>query len=148
MLARMMSDFTPLMRLHEQMNELFESFFDDAPALRGYAAGYPGVNLWENGDTAYVEAELPGMSMDQIEIYVMGNELKISGERKIETPQNAAYQRRERPTGRFSRVLALPWEIDADKVEAKLANGVLTITLPKCESCKPRKIEVRALPAA
>jgi len=145
MLARMMNDFTPLMRLQDDMNRLFESFFEDAPQLRGYAAGYPGVNLWEDGDTAYVEAELPGLSMDDVEIYVTGNELTINGERKIAGPENAAYHRRERAAGRFSRMLTLPWEVDADKVEAKLHNGVLTVTLPKCESCKPKKVKV--LPA-
>jgi len=147
MLARMMNDVAPLMRLQDDMNRLFESFFEDAPALRGYGAGYPGVNLWEDGDTARVEAELPGLSMDDIEVFVTGNELTINGERKIAAPENASYHRRERAPGRFSRVLTLPWEIDAEKVEAKLHDGVLSITLPKCESCKPKKVEVKALPA-
>jgi HSP20 family protein len=148
MLARMMNDFAPLMRLQDEMNHLLESFFEDAPAVRGFAAGYPSINLWEEGDIAYVEAELPGMNMDEIEIYVTGNELTISGERKIDQQESAGYQRRERPQGRFSRVLTLPWDVYAEKVQARLLNGVLTVTLPKCESCKPRKIEVKTLPAA
>ena len=127
------------------MNQLFETFFDDTPALRGYAAGYPGVNLWEDGDTAYIEAKVPGLNMDDIEVLVSGNELTINGERRIAAPENGQYQRRERASGRFSRVLTLPWETDADKVEAKLHDGVLTVTLPKCEACKPRKVKV--LPA-
>jgi len=142
MLARMMNQFTPLMRLQDEMNRLFENFFEDAPALRGYAAGYPGVNLWEDGDAAYVEAELPGLSMEDIEVTVTGNEVTLSGERKIADWKDASYHRRERASGRFSRVLTLPWEIDADKVEAKLHDGVLTIKLPKCESCKPKKVKV------
>ncbi|HYE20565.1 MAG TPA: Hsp20/alpha crystallin family protein [Tepidisphaeraceae bacterium] len=148
MLARMMTDFAPLARLQDEMNQMFESVFEDAPSLRGYAAGYPGVNLWEAGDAAYVEAELPGLGMEDIEVLVTGNEVTINGERKIAEPENAAYHRRERAAGRFSRVLTLPWEIDAEKVQATLHDGVLTVTLPKCESCKPRKIEVKALPAA
>jgi HSP20 family protein len=147
MLARMMNDFAPLMRLQNEMNHLFESFFDDLPAARGYAATYPALNLWEDADVAYVEAELPGLGMDDVEIYVTGNDLTIAGQRKIDKPQGASYFRQERPSGQFSRSLTLPWEIDADKVQAKLHDGVLTVTLPKCESCKPKKIQVNALPA-
>jgi len=143
MLARTMNDFAPLMRLQDGMNRWFENFFEDVPQLRGHAAGYPGLNLWEDGDTARVEAELPGLGMDDIEIYVQGNQLTVSGERKAASePGEAVYHRRERAAGRFSRTLTLPWEVDADRVEAKLHNGVLTVTLPKCESCKPRKVKV------
>lgn len=144
MLARMMNDLAPLLRMQDQMGRLFESVFEDAPALRGYAAGYPGVNLWEDGDTAYAEAELPGLGLDDVEIYVTGNELTISGGRQIAAPQDATYHRRERAAGRFSRMLTLPWEIDADKVEARFRNGVLTVALPKCASCKPKKVKVLA----
>lgn len=147
MLARMMNDFAPLMRLQQEMNDWFESFFEEVPAARGYAATYPGINLWEDGDVAYVEAELPGLGMDDIEIYVTGNELTIAGQRRIDKPEGASFYRQERPSGRFSRTLTLPWEIEADKVEAKLRDGVLTVSLPKCESCKPKKIQVKALPA-
>jgi len=143
MLARMMNDFAPLMQLHDQMSRLFE----DAPALRGYGASYPGINLWEEGDTAYVEAELPGLSMEDVEVLVMGKELTIIGERKMAAPENASYHRHERASGRFSRSLTLSWEIDAEKVEAKLHDGVLTIRLPKSESAKPKKIQVKTLPA-
>jgi HSP20 family protein len=142
MLARMMSDFAPLMRLQDEMGRWFEDVFEDAPQLRGYAAGYPGINLWQDGDTAYVEAELPGLGMDDVEIYVTGNELTINGERKLVPPAEAAYHRRERAAGRFSRMLTLPWTVDADKVEAKFHNGVLTVALPKCEACKPKKVKV------
>src|SRR3954466_76745 len=113
MMTRMTNDsFAPLMQLQGEVNRLFDSLFEDAPALRGYAAGYPGVNLWEDGDAAYVEAELPGMSMDDIEVLVTGNELTLNGERKIADWTDASYHRRERAGGRFSRVLTLPWEID------------------------------------
>lgn len=142
MFTRMMNGFMPLMRLQDEMNQLFDSFFDDAPATREYARQYPGVNLWEDGDTAFVEAELPGLSMDDVEVLVTGSELTINGERKIAAPQNATYHRRERAAGRFSRTVALPWEIDSDRVEASFSEGVLTVKLPKCESCKPRKVKV------
>jgi len=113
------------------------------PARRGLAAGYPSINLWQDGDDAYAEAELPGLSIEDIEVLVTGKELTISGERKnpADLP-NASYHRRERGLGRFSRTMMLPWEIDAGKVEAKLVNGVLTVKLPKCEACKPKKVKL------
>jgi HSP20 family protein len=143
MIARMMNSFAPLMRLQDEMNRAFEGFFEDAPALRGYGAAYPAVNLWEDGDGAYVECELPGLAMEDLEIYVTGNEVTINGERKLVGPnEGASYHRRERATGRFSRTMTMPWEIEADKVEAKLHDGILTVKLPKCESCKPKKVKV------
>jgi HSP20 family protein len=132
------------MRLQDDMNEMLGSAVEDALAARGYGAAYPGVNVWEDGDSAHIEAELPGMSMDDIEVDVIGNEVTIRGERKIEDPQNGTYRRRERPAGCFARTITLPWEIDADRVEAKLHDGVLTVHLPKSPAAKPRKIKVQA----
>jgi HSP20 family protein len=134
----------PVLRLHGEMNRLFESFFEDAPALatRPYARGWPALNTWEDGDAAWVEAELPGLAMDDVEVLVSGSDVTINGERRIAAPDNAAWHRRERSQGRFSRTLSLPWEIDADKVEARLQDGVLTVRLPKCETCKPKKVKV------
>jgi HSP20 family protein len=140
MLARMTE--WPLMRLQDQMNRLFEDFFQDMPATRGYSAGYPGINLWQDGDAAYAEAELPGMTMDQIEVLVSGSDVTINGHRQISEMSDATYHRRERGTGQFSRTFSLPWEIDADHVEAKFRDGVLTVKLPKAESAKPKKVKV------
>ena len=144
MLTRMMNDFLPLVRLQNDMNRLWESFFEDMPAPRQYGQAYPGINIWEDGDNAWLECELPGLTLDDIEVLVMGNQLTINGHRKIEAQQNASYHRRERTQGQFSRTLTLPWEIDADHVEARLNDGVLSIRLPKSESAKPRKVKVQA----
>jgi len=144
LLNRMMSGYSPFTQLEGEMNRLFENFFEDLPAGRSYAAGYPALNTWEDGDAAYVEAELPGMSLGDLEIFVRGNDVTISGERKMAEPENASWHRRERSQGKFSRSLSLPWEIDADRVEATLRNGVLSVKLPKCEACKPKRIEISA----
>ena len=133
----------PFARLHGEMNRLLESFFEDAPAAaRPYAGGWPALNTWEDGDAAWVEAELPGLSLDDLDLSVTGDRLTIAGQRKIPDPGDAQWHRRERSQGRFSRTLTLPWEIDVDKVEAKLHDGVLTVRLPKCENCKPKKVKV------
>jgi len=142
MLARMMNDISPLFRLHDQVNRLFESFSEDVPRVRPYGAAYPALNTWEDGDSAYVEAELPGLTLDDVEVLVAGSELTINGERKIAGPGDASWHRRERSYGRFSRKLTLPWEVDADRVEARLRDGVLTVRLPKAEAVKPRKVKL------
>ena len=142
MLTRMMNDFSPLLRLQSEMNRLFEDFFEDSPAQRSYGTRYPAMNLWEDGDAAWVESELPGLSMEDLDVTVTGKDVTISGERKIGEQKDASWHRRERPQGRFTRRLTLPWEIDADKVEAHFRDGVLTVKLPKCESCKPKKVKV------
>jgi HSP20 family protein len=142
MLTRSLNDFSPLMRLQSQMNRLFEDFFDDMPTQRPYGQRYPAMNVWEDGDAAWIESELPGLTMGDLEVTVAGSEVTITGERKMAEQKDAAWHRRERSHGRFTRTLTLPWEIDADKVEAHLRDGVLTVKLPKCESCKPKKVKV------
>jgi len=143
MLARMMNDFAPLLRLHQDVNRLFEGFVEDQPDDRPYGAAYPALNTWEDGDAAWVEAELPGLTMADLEVLVAGNELTINGRRTIAAPEGASYHRRERARGAFARTHALPWAIDAERVEATLRDGVLCVKLPKAESAKPKKIEVR-----
>src|SRR5687768_6828123 len=142
MLTRMMNDFAPLFRLHNEMNRWTEGFFDDAPVARPYGPAYPALNTWEDADNAWVEAELPGLGLDDIEVLVNGGEVTINGQRKLGEPEGAAWHRRERSHGRFSRTLTLPWDVDADKVHAALHDGVLTVQLPKAETAKPRKVKV------
>ena len=78
MLTRMTNGFglggtlSPLLRLPDEMNRLFEGFFEDMPSLRPYGRSFPALNSWEDGDAAYVEAELPGLGMDDIEVLVSG----------------------------------------------------------------------------
>jgi HSP20 family protein len=144
MLTRLMNEFAPFAQLSRQMDRMLEGFFEDAPAQRPYSARYPGINLWEDGESAWVEAELPGLKIEDIDVLISGNELTINGERKLDGYDSATWQRRERAEGRFSRTVTLPWEIDADKVEAHLQDGVLSVKLPKCESCRPKKVKVLA----
>jgi HSP20 family protein len=149
MLTRMLNDFAPLLRLHDEMGRLAQGFFDDAPATSGgsprpYGAAYPALNTWADADNAWVEAELPGLGMEDVEVLVHGGEVTIAGERKLGEPQNgASWHRRERSHGRFSRTLTLPWDVDADKVRATLRDGVLTVQLPKAEAAKPRKVAIQ-----
>ncbi len=130
-------------RLHGEMDRLLEGWGVDL--TRGLVPSYPPVNVWEDADAFYVEAELPGMNQEQIQISVTHkNQLMLQGERLDQEPEKGRWHRRERGFGRFQRVLKLPLPIDADKVEAKLEHGLLQLTLPKAEEAKPRKIAVKA----
>jgi HSP20 family protein len=126
------------------MNRLFERWGGDGGAEFAGAA-FPPVNVWEEGEEVFVESELPGFDLQGLEIYVTGgNQLTIKGERKQPTIEKGLWHRQERGFGRFSRTLTLPFPVNADKVDARLENGVLLVTLAKHESAKPRKIPVKA----
>jgi len=131
-----------LTRLRDEMDRLFGRWtgrrFPLAPTT------YPLMNLWEDEDNLFVEAELPGMELGDLEIYVHGDQLAVKGERKEPACENGTWHRRERGYGKFARVLELPVTVNEDKVEAAFKSGVLTITLPKRAEAKPRRIEVRA----
>ena len=106
---------------------------------------YPALNLWDDGEAFHAEAELPGFKIEDIDLAVAGAELQIRGRRESHSKEGWAVHRRERPSGEFARTITFPAEIDADRVEAALKDGVLSITLPKAPSAKPRKIEVKLL---
>lgn len=114
-------------------------------ALAAAPAAYPALNLWDDGDNFYAEAELPGFRIEDVDLAVAGSDLWIRGKRENPAGKDWAIHRQERPSGEFSRTVAFPAEIDADRVQAALHDGVLRITLPKAPTAKPRKIEVKVL---
>ena len=134
----------PMHQLRDEMDRLLTGFFGE-PIHRGLWSGsrdQPAVNVWEQDDAVWVELEVPGVKSDQVDISVVGDELSVRIERPDVTQEGITYHRRERPVGSFTRVVRLPTDVDAGRVEAKLHDGVLTISLPKAESAKPRKINV------
>ena len=140
---RVHSPYDEFDRIRRQMDRLSEAF-SDGRLGRATAGVFPLVNLTEDQENYYVRAELPGVKADELDIQVTANSLSLSGERKIAEEGNGVkYHRREREGGRFSRMLTLPGDIDAEKVEADLVNGVLTIKIAKAEAAKPKQITVR-----
>ena len=135
---------SPFNELQREFGRLFNnvlSDFDASPVLR---RGAPGVNVWEAGDNFYAEAEVPGLGMDDLEVFVVGNELTIKGRWNAERDDDKrVFLRRERERGAFTRMLTLPVDIDAEKVGAVLSDGVLTVTLPRAEAARTRKIAVK-----
>ena len=149
MLATRWQPFTnlwqELTQFRNEMDRLFQSYGFDAGGGPALAVAYPALNVWEDGDNVYAEAELPGMELSDLEIYVTGgNQLTLKGERKQPPVEKGVWHRRERGFGSFARVITLPVDVDPDRVEARFAHGVLTITMPKSEAARPRKITVKA----
>ena len=130
-------------QMRRQMDRLFEDTM--APYQRLQAGVYPLINLTEDKNNYYVRAELPGVKAKQLDILATANNLAISGERKIAAEnEGAKYHRREREGGKFSRMIGLPGEINPDKVEASLENGILTVVVAKAEAAKPKQITIKS----
>ncbi len=135
--------WTPLSVFHNDVQNLLNSW--ENGVARRLSPSYPLVNVWEEAEAYRVEAELPGLRQDEVEVFVTNrDQLTIRGERKMDASLKGSWHRRERGVGRFERVLTLPAAVEADKVEARLENGVLILTLPKAEETRPRRITVKA----
>jgi len=134
--------FEELDRLRRQVTSLFDILSEGTlPFSR--SGVFPLINLTEDTDNFYLRAELPGVAAGDLDIQAVDNGISISGERKIATEhKDAKYHRRERDAGTFSRMVTLPSDIDVDNVKASLANGILTVTIPKAEDAKPRQITI------
>jgi len=101
----------------------------------------PEVNIFETKDGYVLEAEMPGVSKEGLEITLEGNELTITGRRHLEKVSGEAVLRESRPVN-FRRMFELDPAIDTARVAARMDQGVLILTLPKSEKLKPRKISV------
>jgi len=127
------------------MRQQLEQMFDEAPDQRASAGVFPLINLTEDKNNYYVRAELPGVKAEELDIQATANNIAISGERKIAAEgESARYHRREREAGSFSRMIGLPGEINSDKVDAKLENGILTVVISKAQAAKPKQITIRS----
>jgi HSP20 family protein len=125
-------------RLQNEMDALLSNF---TPATR---ATFPAANLWASEEGAVVTTELPGVEQDDIEISVVGDTLTIRGKRTpAQLGEGVTYHRRERGHGSFTRSLQLPFRVEWSDVSATLKNGVLSVTLPRAQADRPRKIHVK-----
>ncbi len=109
----------------------------------GVRAWAPLADVTETGEAYLVEVELPGVRRDDIVVHLAGGELSISGEVRAKERQGL-FRHRTRRIGRFSYQVALPRDVDADEVRADLADGVLTVRVPKAEAAKPRRIAINS----
>jgi HSP20 family protein len=134
--------------VHNEMNRLFNTFFDSSTSRNGGGRAIvrrwvPAMDLVETDDHFVLRADLPGLSEADVKIEVEANVLTISGERKSEHEQRSkGYYRVERSFGSFSRSLTLPEGVDADAITASFESGVLEVQIPKPEQHKPRKVQI------
>jgi HSP20 family protein len=135
--------FQELDRIRRNLDSILNQV-ENRPAAMAASGVFPLINLTEDKDSYYIRAELPGVKAADLSIETTDNNISIAGERKIgDIAKNAKYHRREREYGRFSRIIAMPKRINRDKIEAKLAEGILDIVIPKAESEKPRQITIK-----
>jgi HSP20 family protein len=130
----------------DRMRRLLDETFAGAFAAPSLAAGLgwsPLVDVEETDDAYIVEADLPGVKRDDVDVELVGSELTISGEIK-ERERKGVLRRQARRTGRFDYRVTLPDHVESDQIEASLSDGVLTVRVPKSERAQRRKIEIRA----
>ena len=132
--------FFNMRRMQREMNRVFDDF-----GRTRRSTAYPPVNFWAGSDSIVMTAELPGLSQDEIELNVKDTMISIRGSYPdIDADDDAVWTRRERPKGSFSRSIELPFRIDADKIDARFENGVLTVEMPRPEDDKPKRIKVKS----
>ena len=122
-----------------EFDRMLSQWFGDQDGL---TATYP-VDIREDENNVYVDAELPGFSKDDVDISVEQGVLHITAERKEEEKPEGEHHLRERRYRRFQRSFTLPSTVDEAKADAKLDNGVLHLSLPKSEEVKPRRISIK-----
>jgi len=137
--------------LRREIDRAFENYQGSgdrfSPFFRAFSTRsrvYPLLNIQEDRDNLYVEAVAPGLNPETLDITVINNALRITGEKQPLAREIKAedYHRNERESGKFVRTITLPVEVKADSVSAQYRDGLLVITAPKAEAAKPRQINV------
>jgi HSP20 family protein len=130
--------FAQMRREMESLMERLSGVADD-----GSMAGvFPPMNVSEDRDHYYVRALIPGIDPAQLDVSVVNQTLAVSGARQSPQEEGVSYHRKERAEGAFSRSVTLPASFDGTRVGAKYVDGVLTLSLPKPEAAKPRRVTV------
>ena len=131
----------PIGAFESEFDRLFSSALSEmltlAPGLTGANSDRIAVDLYEDKDNVHVRAELPGVDRKDINVEMVEDYLTISGQRKVFDSEG-----KEAQAAAFSRSVSIPDPVQADKITAAYENGVLTITLPKREEAKPRKVSI------
>jgi HSP20 family protein len=129
-----------------QMRRDMESLMERLAGVTSDGSGpgvFPPMNVSEDQDCYYVRALIPGIDAAKLNVSVVHQTIAVSGTRQAPEESGASYHRRERAEGAFSRSVTLPASFDGSRVEAKYVDGILTLTLPKPEAAKPRRVTVQ-----
>ena len=139
----MLWNIDPWHELERMRTELDDMFAGGGRA--GVRRSFPLVNIYDDMDNLVVNAELPGMSKEDVTITFTDGTLTLSGKRPaLVEDDKAVLIRTERATGAFEKSFQIPYKVDQDKIAAGFSNGMLTVTLPKAEEAKPRSIQIEA----
>lgn len=132
--------------LQDRINRMFDEAFSKAGDMGDHTIGswQPSVDIYETDSAIMIEAELPGVRLEDIQIEVENNILSLKGERREEKEiSGEKYYRRERVVGRFHRAFTLPVDSNHDAIKANFQNGLLRLEIPKPEEKKPRKVAIQ-----
>lgn len=137
------SPFSDFDQVRREMLRLLDTVAGETFGSVG-AGVFPPMNVTQDDDNFYLRAEVPGIKPDELSISAVRNRVSLAGKREIQREhERVSYHRKERAEGFFNRTVTLPTEVDAERVDARYADGVLTLTLPKAEETKARQITVR-----
>ena len=137
-----------LFRVQDEMSRLIDQFLStDLMGGRAIDTSFdwlPVMDVQEDKDKFTIQMDLPGLTKDDVNIYIRDNVLSIEGEKKREfEDKDVNYHRIERRYGKFKRSFTIPTRVEEGKIDARFKDGVLTIVLPKVEEVKPKAIEVK-----
>jgi len=135
--------FTPGMGFEREFERLRRQM-DDVFGRIGIGAGFPALNIYDQGEEMLVAVQAPGVKKEDINVELRENTLTISGSRKAPEYPDAGVLREESVYGAFKRSVRIPIKVRNDKVEATLKNGILLIRMPKSEEAKPKQIAINA----
>ena len=132
----------PVAQMRQDMESLMQRL--TGGTTDGSVAGvFPPMNVSEDRDHYYVRALVPGIDAAQLNVSVVHQTIAVSGTRQSPEEEGVSYHRKERAEGPFSRSVTIPAAFDGTRVEAKYVDGILTLTLPKPEAAKPRRVTVQ-----
>jgi len=136
--------FNDLLRFQSEIDRLLRNPSAGFTAGLSGPGAFPPVNVFRSAEGVVIHAEMPGVAPEDVSVTCEGRRLTITGERKAPEAPRGGYHRRERPSGKFSRTLVLPEDLDAEHATAEVRHGVLTLHVPLAAAAKPRAITVKA----
>jgi len=133
--------FSAIDEFRRRLDRLFDEGAEPQ-TVSGYG-DFPRTNLYDNGESLVLKAELPGLGDKDVNLALHHNVLTLSGERRTVAPEGYSVHRRERTPVRFSRSFTLPVDVDGTKVTASMKNGILSVMLPKTPAALPKPISIK-----
>lgn len=126
-----------------KMSDALENYLGASIRNSAVRKEFPYVNLYSDENKVFIKGIFPGLKVEDLDIELLGKSISIKGKREMKADENISFIRREREFGEFNKVIRLPYEVDREKIDANLKDGILTIELEKAEEAKPKRIEIK-----